>query len=104
MKDAKFRVYYLVRFNNRTGKPDTTMGGVGVGLLKLWALQETKKKTQDTVIFDEYGNVVAYYEGTGDFPNIIKPEEGEHIDQYCVGLLEACNAQFEDLRKKYEDA
>ena len=89
MTDLK--TYYLVRFNRRTGKIDKTMSALGKGLIQYWALMNTQKKSQDTVIFDEDGWIVAYYTGTGDFPEVQKfgENEGDHIDSLCEGLLEA---------------
>lgn len=95
MKDSVLRTYYCVRFSRKTGKIDTTLSGVGRGMIQMWALQNTTAKTKDTIIFDEYGWVHSYYEGTGDFPKITKYGEGteegvHHIDEFCEGLLEAC--------------
>ena len=87
MKELKTN--YLVRFTRKTGKIDTTIEGLGEGLLSLWALQNTTK-TKDTIIFDEDGIVVAYYEGTATgFPKVTEGDGVEHIDKYCKGLLEA---------------
>ena len=88
------KTYYLVRFNRKSGKIDKTLSGLGKGALQLWGLQNTTAKTKDTIIFDEDGLVTAYYEGTGDFPNITKYGEGteegvHHINEFCEGLLEA---------------
>lgn len=80
------KTFYLVRFNRKSGKIDTTIKALGTGLLKMWALQNTTK-TKDTIIFGDDGIVEAYFEGTGDFPKISKG--GEHVDTYCKGLLEA---------------
>ena len=81
-------IYYLVRFNRRTGKIDTVMDAYGKGLLCMWALQNTTK-TKDTIVFDENGLVDTYYEGTGDFPKVTRVNGEETIDKYCEGLLEA---------------
>ena len=92
---ADLKTTYCVRFNRRSGKIDKTLSGLGNALLKLWALQNTTAKSKDTIVFDEDGNVLAYYEGTGDFPKVIdytrqKDNEGyPHISEYCEGLLEA---------------
>ena len=88
---ADLKTYYLVRFNRRTGKIDTTMSALGKGLIQYWGLMNTTKKSQDTVIFDEDGWITAYYRGTGDFPEVekFKDGEGDHIDTLCEGLLEA---------------
>lgn len=81
--------YYCVRFNRKSGKIDVTLEGLGKAMLNLWALQNTTKKTQDSIVFEkETGDVVSYYEGTGDFPKIIKEDLG-NIEKYCPGLLEA---------------
>lgn len=83
---------YCVRFNRKSGKIDKTLEGLGNALLRLWALQNTTAKSKDTIIFDEDGRVLAYYEGTGDFPNVtdyIRTHEYVHIDNFCEGLLEA---------------
>ena len=63
------KTFYLVRFNRKTGKIDTTMTAYGKALLNYWALQNTTK-TKDTIVFDEDGYVTAYYEGTADFSTI----------------------------------
>lgn len=91
---AELKTCYLVRFNRKTGKIDTTMQALGKALLQMWALQNTTAKTKDTIIFDEDGEVITYYEGTGDFPDITKYGEGtaegiHFIDEFCEGLLEA---------------
>lgn len=87
---SELRKYFLVRFSKKTGKIDTSLEGIGKGMLKLWALQNTTK-TKDTIVFDkETGEIEAYYEGTGDFPKITK---GGNIEDYCIGLLEAINEQ-----------
>lgn len=88
---------YCVRFNRKSGKIDTTLTGLGKGMLQLWGLQNTVAKTKDTIIFDEDGLVIIYYEGTGDFPKVTKYGEGttegvHHIDEFCKGLLEAVKA------------
>lgn len=88
------KTYYLCRFSKKTGKIDTTMSGLGHALLQLWALQNTDKKSKDTIIFDEDGIVHSYYEGTGDFPEVTRYDKlvdeigYHHIDEFCEGLLE----------------
>lgn len=89
MKELK--TYCLVRFARRTGRIDTTLEGIGSGLLRMWALQNTTK-TKDTIIFEKDTGIVCwYYEGTGDFPKIMDYEKEPlgNIDDYCPGLLEA---------------
>lgn len=84
----ELKTYCLVRFTRKSGKIDTTLEGLGSGMLRLWALQNTTK-TKDTIIFEkDTGNVCWYYEGTGGFPKIDEENLG-HIDDYCSGLLAA---------------
>lgn len=79
--------YGLVLFTRRTGKIKKSFTALGQGLLNMWALQNTTKTT-DSIIFDlETGEVYRYYEGTEDFPKVTKGT-GEHINDYCDGLLE----------------
>ena len=84
--------HYLVRFTRRTGKIDKTMVGLGNAIMRLWALQNTTK-TKDTIIFNDDGWVVWYFEGTEDFPKVTEYNTKEtgfiHIDTFCEGLLEA---------------
>ena len=83
------KTFYLVRFSRKTGKIDTTMEALSSAMLSLWALQNTTK-TKDVIIFDEDGIIESYYEGTAEgFPKVLKECKGEHLDQYCEGLLEA---------------
>lgn len=98
MKELK--TTYLVRFTRRTGKIDKTMSALGNALLRLWALQNTTANSKDTIIFDEDGWVLWYYEGTGDFPKIIDVHGEQHIDEYCEGLLEELQTQTEKEAEK----
>ena len=87
----ELKTYCLVRFARRSGKIDTSLEGIGSGMLRLWALQNTTK-TKDTIIFEkETGKVCWYYEGTGDFPKIsdYESEALGNIEDYCEGLLAA---------------
>lgn len=95
--------YYLVQFTRRTGKIIVSLGGKGFAILRLWALQNTRLKSRDTIIFDEDGRVCWYYEGTGDFPNIKVINGEQHIDEYCEGLLESCREGLTIKEKEYED-
>lgn len=101
MDYTALKKFYLVRFTRRTGKCDTLMSGLGSGLLRMWALQNTTKKSKDTIIFDEDGVVHWYYEGTGDFPDItdyIKNAEENgftHIDTFCEGMMDYIANQTE---------
>ena len=84
--------YFAIRFYKKSGKVDVSLThDIGSAMLKMWGLMNTNAKSKDTVVFDSDGNVLAYYEGTGDFPKVYE-NTGEHIDKYCPGLLEACLA------------
>lgn len=77
--------YSLIRFNRKSGKIDKTLEGLGSGMLRLWALQNTPK-TKDTIICEKgTGKVCWYYTGTGDFPKVEEDNLG-HIDDYCRGM------------------
>lgn len=81
----ELKTYCLIRFARKTGKIDTTLEGLGSGMLRLWALQNTTK-TKDTIICEkDTGRVFWYFEGTGDFPRIEEENLG-HIDDYCPGM------------------
>ena len=89
MKELK--TYCLVRFARRSGKIDATLEGLGSGMLRMWALQNTTK-TKDTIIFEKDTGIVCwYYEGTGEFPKIMDYEKENlgNIEDYCQGLLAA---------------
>lgn len=71
--------YGLARFSKKTGKVDTVMTAIGVGLIKLWALQNTSK-TKACVIVDinERRVVFETVGADGGFPKIHeKPEDFE---------------------------
>lgn len=79
--------FACVAFNKRSGKIFKSLEAkFGSATLRLWALQNTPK-SRDTIIFDlNSGDVVAYYEGTEDFPKVYEKDLG-NIEQYCAGLL-----------------
>ena len=88
----ELKTYCLVRFARKSGKIDMTLEGLGSGMLRLWALQNTAK-TKDTIIFEkDTGNVCWYYEGTSGFPKIDDTDLG-HIDDYCPGMLVAVQSE-----------
>lgn len=88
----ELKTYCLVRFARKSGKIDMTLEGLGSGMLRMWALQNTTK-SKDTIIFEkDTGKVCWYYEGTGDFPKIDEEDLG-HIDDYCTGMLKAIQAE-----------
>ena len=88
MKD-NMEEFVLVRFTRRSGKIDKTLEGIGCGMLKLWALQNTTKSKDCIVFSKDSGKVIMYTEGTDGFPKVSKDNLG-HIDRYCPGLLQAC--------------
>lgn len=69
----------LIRFGKKTGKIDMTMTGLGAGMIKLWALQNTTKTKACVIVDINDRSVVAEYVGTADgFPEVRKdPDEFE---------------------------
>ena len=61
----------LIRFSKKTGKVDTTLTGLGYGMLKMWGLQNTTK-TKATIVMDLVSHSpIVEYVGTADgFPDI----------------------------------
>ena len=77
--------FALINFHRNSGKILTILHGKGMGLLKLWAVQNTTRAT-DTIVFNmKTGEIIGYYEGKPDFPKITV---GGNIEWYCKGLLE----------------
>ena len=89
----EIKTYCLLRFARKSGKIDMALEGMGSGMLRLWALQNTTK-TKDTIIFEkDTGKVCWYYTGTTDgFPEI-EDENLGHIDDYCTGMLKVVQAE-----------
>jgi hypothetical protein len=85
----ELKTYSLIRFARKSGKIDMTLEGLGSGMLRMWALQNTTK-TKDTIIFEKDTGIVCwYYEGTtSGFPKIDEDDLG-HIDDYCPGMHKA---------------
>ena len=63
-------VNVLFRFSKKTGKIDTTMTGLGVSLMKMWALNKTTKTKATIILERNTGKVLFLAEGTGDFPKV----------------------------------
>ncbi len=76
---SKLHHYGLVRFSKKTGKIDTTMTGLGKGLIQLWALQNTTKTKACVIVDINERRVLSEYVGTADgFPDVRKePDEFE---------------------------
>ena len=86
------RTICSVTFTRRTGKIVKCLESESEGLLELWALQNTTK-TRDTILFyKDSGKIAMYVEGADSFPQVHKDCVGEHIDEYCPGMLAAVNA------------
>ena len=78
----------LLRFSKKTGKIDTTMTGLGTGMMKLWALQNTTSSKMCFIVNLETGLIVYQTTGTKDgFPDVKENNLG-HIDDVCEGLWE----------------
>ena len=69
--------YGLIRFSKKSGKIDTTMTGIGKGMIQLWALQNTTKTKACVIVDINERRVIAEYVGTADgFPEVRKdPDE-----------------------------
>lgn len=81
---------YGVLFNRKSGKIVKTLCDEhGIAFLKMYALNNVSA-TRDYVVFGDDGIIVGYFEGKkDDMPTICKDMEGKHIDEICVGLLDA---------------
>ena len=78
--------HYLIRFTKKQGRINKTLEGLGVGMLKLWALQNTTPTT-DCFIFDDEGTIVYHTVGTSNgFPEVNTAHD-PNIEDYCPGLL-----------------
>lgn len=77
---SEIKRYGLIRCSRKTGKIDTTMEGLGRGLLQMWALQNTTK-TKNTVIFEfDSGRISSLYEGDeSGFPKVRPNMELEDV-------------------------
>ena len=63
--------YGLIRASKKTGRIDTTMTGLGCGMLQLWALQNTTPSKRTVVFEFDTGLIRAMYEGApGGFPKV----------------------------------
>ena len=80
--------YGLVRFSKKTGKIDLTMTALGVGMMQLWALQNTMSSKACIIIDLDSRSVYAEFEGaSGGFPVIRKKPE-EFIYEFPEELVE----------------
>lgn len=67
--------YGLARCSQNTGKIDTTLVGLGKGMIQLWALQNTTKTKICVVVDIDERKTIAEYIGTENgFPIILKEE------------------------------
>lgn len=61
----------LFRFSKKTGKVDKTMTGIGVALMKMWALNNTTKTKCTMIVERDTGNVLFLATGTDTgFPKV----------------------------------
>ena len=78
-------VHVLFRFSRKTGKIDTTMTGLGSGLLQMWALQNTTKTKAVLIAERDTGEVVFATQGTEGLPKVRKGKLG-NIEEYGIPL------------------
>lgn len=76
MKKTSLKVYVLFRFSKKSGKIDTTMTGLGMGMMSLWALQNTTKSKSCLIIERDTGKVVYSVVGKDGFPEVEKGDLG----------------------------
>lgn len=82
MNDA-LKVNVLFRFSKKTGKIDTTITGLGTGLMEMWCLRNTTKSKACLIIERDTGKVLFRAEGTSDgFP------KAYHGRQQDLGMCE----------------
>lgn len=80
--------YVCIRLSKKSGKIDKILEGLGCGMLKLWALQNTKK-TKNAIIFSKAdGRVIYLVEGTECFP-VVHTNELGNIKDICPELWRA---------------
>ena len=71
----------LVRFSKKTGKIDAAITGIGSGMIKMWALQNTPKAKVSVIVDIDERCTVAEYVGTNTgFPDIRKNPEDFEFD------------------------
>lgn len=81
MKDLGVNV--LFRFSKKTGKIDKTMTGIGVAMMKMWALNNTPKTKATMIIERDTGKVLFLAKGTGEFPKVQDKDLGS-CEEYGI--------------------
>ena len=77
----ELRYYGLIRFSKSTGEIDTTMTGLGRGVIQLWAVQNTPTTKASVIVDIDNRKVFSEYIGTEDgFPEIRKDPETFEYD------------------------
>ena len=80
-KNTDKNTYVLIRFNNKTNNIDYCIEGKNKKFLDSWAFAHTTK-TKNSILFEkETGNILFYYKGSLDRPEIIE-STGNIIDYY----------------------
>ena len=70
---GELKVNVLFRFSKKTGKIDTTITGLGTGLMEMWCLRNTTKTKGCVIVERDTGKVLFITEGTADgFPKVRK--------------------------------
>ena len=79
--------FYLIRYTKNQGRINKTLEGIGVGLLKLWALQNTTSTTE-SIIFDEDGVIVFHCVGKKNSCPVCEYDlVDDNIEDYVPGIL-----------------
>lgn len=80
-------VHVLFRVSAKTGKVDTTITGLGCGLLKMWALNNTTKTKQTFVFNRDNGELVYAFDGkTGKVATKTTGKDMGTCEDYGIGL------------------
>lgn len=90
MSDLKVNV--LVRCSKKTGKIDTVLTGLGTGLMRMWALNNTTPSKMTFIIDRESGKIVFGCSGKKDsLPTVAKEEK--------LGTCEDLGLSYEMLQE-----
>lgn len=83
---SSIKQHVLIRHTKKTGKINKVIDGLGTGMLRLWALQNTRKHER-TIIF-EYDTGKIIHEFIGQETSMCKTSQPEHA-YVCNDLLHA---------------
>lgn len=80
-------VYVLLRASKRTGKVNKCMTGITSALMKMWALNNTRKNDITLIIERDTGRIEECYTGTADgWPKREKLKPGANCTEMGISL------------------